>query len=245
MAGGDQVTVLGRRSAGPVVAQAGLPFLPAERLHSGSSGFRVNRWFRDGDKQYRNVRDAAGQVGADVLLTSMLSFGALLAGESLDLPVVVLGLTCHLWAYQRPVEGQAVRERRAWQTEQLVGHYRQLAQHLGLAPRRHRDPAAPLAGNRLLLQGDPLLEHPAAELPAGISHSGPCWWEPPAHRDELDEVDQALARRDLPSCYVHLGRAFGGESLWPRLNAAFTGGPLQAMVEPGRSARCPPTRPPR
>lgn len=231
---GEQVTVLGRRSAGPVVAQAGLPFLPAE-LHSGRSGFRVGHWFNDGDKQYRNVRDTAAQLDADVLLTSALSFGALLAGESLDLPVVVLGLTCHLWAYQRPVEEQAVHERRAWQTEQLVIHYRLLREQLGLPPRRHRDPATPLAGNSMLLQGNPLLEHPAAELPAGISHSGPCWWEPPVAEDELDDIDRTLAERGLPAGYVHLGRTFGGESLWPRLNAAFTDGPLQALVEQGRS----------
>ncbi|HEV2887679.1 MAG TPA: hypothetical protein VGX49_12255, partial [Jatrophihabitans sp.] len=76
---------------------------------------------------------------------------------------------------------------------------------------------------------------PAAELPAGISHSGPCWWEPPVTGDELDEVDRTLAERDLPACYVHLGRTFGGETLWPRLNAAFTDGPMQGLVERGRS----------
>jgi UDP:flavonoid glycosyltransferase YjiC (YdhE family) len=38
-----------------------------------------------------------------------------------------------------------------------------------------------------------------------------------------------------PVVYVHLGRVFGGESMWPRLNAAFTDGPFQAVVEQGRS----------
>jgi hypothetical protein len=35
--------------------------------------------------------------------------------------------------------------------------------------------------------------------------------------------------------YVHLGRNFGGRSLWPRLNEAFVGGEFQAVVEQGRS----------
>ncbi len=39
--------------------------------------------------------------------------------------------------------------------------------------------------------------------------------------------------------YVHLGRVFGGESLWPWIQRAFTGGEFQAVVELGRSAAPP------
>lgn len=40
---------------------------------------------------------------------------------------------------------------------------------------------------------------------------------------------------DKPLAYVHLGRTFGGTSLWPRLNAAFTAGTHRGVVELGRS----------
>jgi UDP:flavonoid glycosyltransferase YjiC (YdhE family) len=64
---------------------------------------------------------------------------------------------------------------------------------------------------------------------------GPLAWEPAAAPGELDELRAHLDRIGKPVVYVHLGRFFEGINQWPALNAAFTSGPFQAMVERGRS----------
>ncbi|MDH6579915.1 glycosyltransferase [Kitasatospora sp. MAP5-34] len=207
--------------------------------------FRVDRWFRQGTQQFHAVLRAAREHRAEALVTSVLAHGALLAAEVLDIPVVVLGLTTHLWPY-RPggPEEQAEPVQREWRLRETVQHYERTRESVGLAPRTGLDGLdglAGLAGQRvlagsgLLLRGDPALELPGAALPEGIRHVGPCWWEPPADEAELRGITAHTERIGKPVVYVHLGRSFGGNSLWPWLNATFAGGPFQAVVELGRS----------
>ncbi|UVS77317.1 glycosyltransferase [Actinokineospora sp. UTMC 2448] len=231
---GHTVHVLGRAAAAPVAAHAGLPFLAAEE-RGGAGGFSVVRWRDGGAAQVEATREAAREVGADVLVTSVLCHGALLAGEILDLPVFVLGLTTYLWNYRsggddepQPATTRAVR------TRDTLRIYDDLRAHTGLPARRRPLSADPLHGTALLLRGHPSLEYPGTVLPDRVRHVGPLAWEPTPGRG----ADAELARLDevgKPVVYVHLGRFFGGRTQWPRLNAAFTGGPFQAVVEQGRS----------
>jgi UDP:flavonoid glycosyltransferase YjiC (YdhE family) len=232
---GARVHVLARPGAAALLAEADLPFLPAEP-YGGRQSFNVNEWFGRAPRQYRAIRDAAREVQADVLVTSLLCRGALLAAEALELPVVVIGLAAHLWAYQ---ENGAVEPefpaRRAWRTREMLRNYNLAREQVGL-PRRSAGAADyPLIGTALLLRGDPALEYPAAVLPERVHHVGPCTWEPRAEPEELAAVLDRLDRVDKPVVYVHLARIFDGTSPWPRLNAAFTDGPFQAVVELGRS----------
>lgn len=230
---GNAVTVLGRATASSVAAHAGLPFLPAED-HGGYRGFSVVRWRDGGLAQYRASLWAARQVRADVMVTSVLCHGALLAAETLDLPVVVLGLSVHLWDYvaggadePQPSTSRQVR------TRETLRFYAALRAETGLPPRRDPLPQRPLLGEALLLRGDPVFEYPGAVLPERVRHVGPLPWEPAA--TGVDEVMAHLDRVGKPVVYVHLGRFFGGRAEWPRLNATFTGGEFQAVVERGRS----------
>jgi len=233
---GADVHVLGRAGAAPVLAEAGLPFLDAEEYGAGRA-FEVGvaRWAWETPGQFTAVRQAARDVRADVLVTSVLCHGALLAAEALDLPVAVIGLAAHLWDYA--AAGGPEPERpvlRAWRTRDMLRFYDQGRDQVGL-PARSREGANPLVGTALLLRGDPALEYPGAVLPAGVHHVGPCAWEPAADAVALDRIREHLDRVGKPVVYVHLGRVFGGTSPWPRLNATFTGGPCQAVVELGRS----------
>ncbi|MFJ8434823.1 glycosyltransferase [Kitasatospora sp. NPDC094019] len=249
---GHRVSVLGRAAAAPFAAEAGLPFAAAEEF-GGERAFSAARWGVMGLAQYRATVRAARQARADLLVTSVLCNGALLAAEALDVPVVVIGLSIHLWTYRSGGEGEPqygrTRENRTLETLALYDAAREEA---GLAARPSRwsresvaaanaaataDPdASPLLGDALLLRGDPELEYPGAELPRRAHHVGPLPWEPAADLGELAAVDAALARTGKPVVYVHLGRFFGGGSPWPRLNATFTGGRYQAVVEQGRTA---------
>ncbi|MER7706983.1 glycosyltransferase [Kitasatospora sp. NPDC097605] len=240
---GHRVSVLGRAAAAPFAAEAGLPFAAAEEF-GGERAFDAARWGVTGLAQYRATVRAARQAGADLLLTSVLCNGALLAAEVLDVPVVVLGLSIHLWTYRsggadEPQYGRT-RENRTRETLALYAATREQA---GLGRRGAHGAASDdsvLLGDALLLRGTPELEYPGAELPARVHHVGPLAWEPAADPAELAAVDTALARTGKPVVYVHLGRFFGGGTPWPRLNATFTGGRYQAVVEQGRTGEARP-----
>ncbi|MEW1633666.1 glycosyltransferase [Streptomyces sp. NPDC093801] len=232
---GHDVSVLGRSTAAPVAADAGLPFAAAEE-YGGHRAFSATWWGPNGAAQYRATVRAARETGADLLVTSVLCNGALLAAETLDIPVVVIGLAAHLWDYRsggddEPHLGRTRRSR----TDGCLGLYSDLREEAGLAGRASRWGAEPLLGDALLLRGDPELEYPGAELPERIRHVGPLSWEPAPDPAEAGAIGDHLSRNGKPVVYVHLGRFFEGKTLWPRLNEAFTGGPFQAVVEQGRS----------
>ncbi|MEU2078714.1 glycosyltransferase [Streptomyces sp. NPDC013489] len=234
---GHHVSVLARSSAGPVVAEAGLPCAVAEDF-GGHRAFSATWWGKTGAAQYRAVLRAARAARADLLVTSVLCNGALLAAEALDIPVAVVGLSAHLWDYRSGGDGEPhlgrTRESRTRDSLDLHAATREEVGLTGRAPRWAHDP---LLGDALLLRGDPALEHPGAELPERVAHVGPLSWEPEPRQGELESVEEHLenAGGGKPVVYVHLGRFFGGRTLWPRLNEAFTGGPFQAVVEQGRS----------
>ncbi|HET9171178.1 MAG TPA: glycosyltransferase [Actinospica sp.] len=232
---GHRVELLGRGAAAPVAAEAGLPFTAAEEL-GGRRAFSAIWWGLTGLDQYRTVLRAAREAKPDLLVTSALCTGALLAAEALDLPIVVIGLSVHLYDYGSGGDGEPYLGRtRTSRTEQSELIYAGVREQAGLASRAARWRHSPLLGDATLLRGVPELEHPGALLPDPVRHVGPLEWEPAADPAELAAVRDRLAERGKPVVYVHLGRNFGGRSLWPRLNEAFAGGRFQAIVEQGRS----------
>ncbi|MFG2309943.1 glycosyltransferase [Streptomyces sp. NPDC048566] len=218
------VHVLAGPHAAPAAGAAGLEVTPL----TDPTALSVAHWTVRGPEQYAAVARAVERLRPDVLVTSVLCHGALVAAEAAGLPVVVLGLAAHLWPY-RGGPGPADAHDRVWRLTETLKHYTAVRAAAGLAPRRDRFPDTPLLGTAFLLRGHPDLEPPGHELPPAVTHVGPCWWEP----------DPPAAPEPLPGpgplVYVHLGRTFGGASLWPRLNAAFTGGTHGAVVELGRS----------
>jgi len=209
----------------------------AAEQYGGKGLFSVSQWpWRAPDGQYLAVRRAAREVQADVLVTSLLCHEALLAAETLDLPIVVIGLAAHLWTYQANGLGEPTKPvQREWRTRELLRFYCRAREQLGLPPRSSGRTDYPLTGTALLLRGDPVFEYPGAVLPERVHHVGPCLWEPSAPPAELEKIQSRLDRVGKPVVYVHLGRIFNGTDPWPRLNAAFTNGPFQAVVELGRS----------
>ncbi|MFF3890053.1 glycosyltransferase [Streptomyces sp. NPDC001914] len=218
------VHVLAGPGAIPVATAAGLDVSAA----SDDTALSVAHWTVRGPEQYTEVARAVRRLRPDVLVTSVLNHGALVAAEAAGLPVVVLGLAAHLWPYRSGGAGPSDTHDRSWRLTETLKHYRAVRETAGLAPRRDRFPDTPLLGTTFLLRGHPVLEPADAELPPAVRHVGPCWWEPePSSAEPLPD--------SKPLAYVHLGRTFGGASLWPRLNAGFTSGTYRAVVELGRS----------
>ncbi|MET8826362.1 glycosyltransferase [Streptomyces sp. NPDC004610] len=220
-----RIDVLAGARAAAVVREAGL----AMSAVPDATALSVGHWTVRGLEQYTLVGREIRRLRPDVLVTSVLCHGALLAAEAADLPVVVLGLTAHLWPYRAGAVPADAHDR-SWRLAGTLEHYEALRDAAGLPPRRDRFPDAPLLGTAFLLRGHPVLEVPDTELPAPVRHVGPCWWEP-----EPEPGAVPVPPGGGPLVYVHLGRTFGGGSLWPRLNTAFAGGGHRAVVELGRS----------
>lgn len=232
---GARVWLLGEPRSAAAAAAAGLPLLASDG-YGTDRAFRTHRWFLAGGEQYRATLRAARDVDPDVIVTTVLCLGALLAAERLDVPCVVVGLATHLWPYAAGGQGEDQSwVQREWRLAEFLRSYCRAAEEAGLPVRRARLTQSTLTGAALLLRGEPAWEYPGSVLPPGVHHVGSCWWEPPAAPNECADVLARLARVGKPVVYVHLGRTFGGESLWPRLNAMFTGGAYQALVERGRS----------
>ncbi|WP_367123851.1 glycosyltransferase [Streptomyces phytohabitans] len=222
------VRVLTGTGGAPAVAAAGLD----ASVTADATALSVAHWTVRGEAQYAEVAAEVRRSRPDVLLTSVLCHGALVAAEAAGVPVVVLGLAAHLWPYRDGPEAPDARSR-IWRLTETLKHHAAVRDAAGLAPRPGRAPDAPLLGDAFLLRGHPLLEVSGAELPPSVRHVGPCWWEPDA---PPEAAPPEPLPDDRPLAYVHLGRTFGGGSLWPRLNAAFTGGTHRGVVELGRSA---------
>lgn len=233
---GHEVCLLGDEAAAASAAAARTEFVQAEQFGAPPMTFRASRWSKRGLEQFQTVLRAAKSLRADLLLTSVLCQGALLAAEVLDLPVVVLGLAAHLWTYRAGAEQEPEEPVcRQWRENSMLRVYQEIRESAGLAPRHEAWPLRPLLGSGLLLRGHPALEYPGGVLPPGVHHVGPCLWEPPAGPGELAAVTAALDAVGKPVVYTHLGRTFHDDGMWPRINAAFSGGPFQAVVELGRT----------
>jgi len=234
---GHMVSVLGNETTTSPTKAAGIDLIPAAQV-GDPAAFFVKTWGFHGADQFQAVSRAAKSLRADLLVTSVLCQGALLAAEVLDLPVIVIGFAAHLWRYASGAEDEpSTPADRLWREDIMLANYAQTREQVGLGPRHDPQPQRALIGSGLLLRGHPDLEHPGGVLPPGIHHVGPCLWEPPADPTDTAEITATLDRVGKPVVYVHLGRIFDGGALWPRLNSAFTDGPFQAVVELGRTGQ--------
>lgn len=241
-ASGHRVFVLGEAQAARAAEAAGLPAILAEECGERDA-FQIERWFVRVDAQRRAVERAARIVDADALLTSVLCLGALLGAELVDVPVVVLGLAAHLWPYAHGGEDEPRQyAHRWWRKYRHVETYLRGRDSAGLPVRPWHTGQRVLFGDGLLLRGAPILEFPGARLPDGVAHVGSCVWEPEPDPTRLADLWRQVEEVGKPLVYVHLGQPFGGRPLWPRLNAMFTDGPFQAVVELGRTTDLPDIR---
>jgi UDP:flavonoid glycosyltransferase YjiC (YdhE family) len=223
---GHDVALTATGRAADAVSEAGVWV-----TRTPATGFEVADWFHNGADQYRAVLDIARETRPDVLVASVLGLGTLLAAQELDLPVVVIGLACHLWPYLEPA-GDDDPEQREWRLTQTLKILDSVSEAVG---RRPTADAGDLFGTAFLLRGHPELEAPGRTLPDSVQHVGPLCWEPPADEAERERIAAHVDRIAKPLVYVHLGRTFGGESLWPWIDTAFRGTGFQAVVELGRS----------
>ena len=203
---GHAVPVVTGRWAKPLLAREGLP------LVGGGPAFRTVSWHDAAavQQQYRLLRSVLEQHPADVILTSALALGPLLAGEALGIPVVVLGLLSPLWP-----TGTAEDDARH---EELLAAWRRCRARCGLTG---PEPSAPLLGQRYLHRGAS-----GEGLPAAARLIGAALWEP----DPDPEVLRWLSGLAQPPIFLHPGRTFGSPGFWDIAREALSDRPVAAAV---------------
>jgi UDP:flavonoid glycosyltransferase YjiC (YdhE family) len=177
--------------ARPMIEAQGLTWL------AGGPEFRTRRWHDPGSalRQSHAVCAAAAAWQPDVLLTSALALGPLLAAEHLARPVAVAGLLAPLWETGRQDWDPQVGE--------LEQAYRRARTAAGL---RGAGPPAPLLGDAWLRPG------PRGRLPPGpdrrVHDVGALLWSPPPPAALLDWLPEAGA------IYLQPAPRFGGPGFW-------------------------------
>src|SRR5207245_5815692 len=85
--------------------------------------------------QVRHVQHAIERFDPDVLLTSTLALGPLIAGEIADLPVAVLGLATYLWPVAIPGgERRAADPQAEYRHREMTALYNAARGLFGLSP---------------------------------------------------------------------------------------------------------------
>ncbi|HLQ15133.1 MAG TPA: nucleotide disphospho-sugar-binding domain-containing protein [Candidatus Eisenbacteria bacterium] len=204
-----------------VIAGAGMERLPRGKTDGAS--FQLNNWGHPLAVaiQVRHVQHAIERFHPDVMLSSTLALGPLIAGELGDVPVAMLGLATYLWPVAVPGGAHRSAEPNAEYTyREMLALYNAARGLFGLSATPGSLNASPLLGSRYLLQTVPLLEPLAEHLPDRVRLVGSCLHELDAPNAELLEwlESQSDSRRLL---YVQHGSVFrAGDSFWSGLVTA-------------------------
>ena len=223
-----------------VIAGAGMERLPRDKTDGAS--FQLNNW---GHPlviaiQVRHVQNAIERFHPDVMLSSTLALGPLIAGELTGLPVAMLGLATYLWpvadsdGIPRSVDPQA-----EWRHREMVSIYNAARGLFGLSPSPAALEESPLLGSQYLLQTVPPLEPLTDHLPERVRLVGSCLHEPENADTEL--VEWLGSHSDRRLTYVQHGSVFrAGESFWSGLVATFQELGIRAAASMERHRSAPP-----
>jgi UDP:flavonoid glycosyltransferase YjiC (YdhE family) len=234
---GHAITFLSAAGSESMLAAAGLSALPARERRI--SPFAVASWAVPEAivAQALNTRIAAINWRPDVIVTSQLTLGPLLAREQLEIPVAVIGLAAYLWPLggEVPAVDACGDDEVRWRGADMWRIYNQARRSCGLGPiGGARFERFPLQGDLFLVQSVPELEPDVAALPSAVRCVGSLAWDPP--RDP--EVDAWLTARGsrsaLPIVYAQPGRAFGGSDFFEPLLAALAVRDVDLVADIGR-----------
>ncbi|MEU1889905.1 glycosyltransferase [Streptomyces pristinaespiralis] len=229
----------GTRFSDPL-RKEGIRRIPRGRRDGES--FQLETWWEPTSiaLQAAHIFHAASEFHPDVIIGGQLTYGPMLMGEALDLPVAILGFATHLLPKPRRdtepgVENPAEAEERAtWRLESMSAKLHEARQLLHLPPLSQQQAADFLLGDLFLLQSVPELEPGAADLPPAVHCVGSCGWEPTAPDEDLAEWLDSTAELG-PLVYMQHGRLFHLGSLWPAVTECLGGADLRLVASAGRT----------
>lgn len=169
--------------------------------------FEVHNWHdpRAVALQFKHVEYALKTFAADLIVTSELTYGVVLAGARHQLPVATVGsLSWHYPTTTGPSGHDALDEARRWHLDESRRIFSEVAKALGVTA-----PASPLAflGDRYLIRSTPALHPELADGNAMVRLVG-----------SLMPAVSCRPPKDRP-VIVALARTFGAFNPWERIVA--------------------------
>lgn len=189
---------------------AGLHRLP--RGQRDGSSFDITQWAHPiaSAIQTKHVEYAIQHWQPDVVVTSQLALGPLIAAERHAIPVAVLGLAVYLWP--STLNNQLDDH---WRYQEIGRAFNQTRAMFGL-PALSIGQTNPFVGDMLLLQTVAELEGSTADLPPNTHLLGACSWSP-AQSDSDFSAWVNASDPTLPLIYVQPSRAFALPTFFPEL----------------------------
>ncbi|MCW3817916.1 hypothetical protein ONA91_26045 [Micromonospora sp. DR5-3] len=210
-----------------------------------SSGpFAIEQWFEEKpvNQQYALTLAAIDQYQPDVILTSMLAMGPLLAAQASRVPAAVMGLMSYVWpadehlATSPPAGYGANRALRHRECQALLA---QAARWVGNDTLNSSPGRDPLLGEAFLLRTSRHLEPFAERLPSHVHAIGPARWEPQEPRSSAETLRMLQwldeAPLDVPVLYAQLGRVFRKGDVWAPLLDIASNCDVRIVVDISRS----------
>lgn len=155
----------------------------------------------------------------DMIFTSPLCYGVLLAAERNNIPVVTLGFFSCLWSniIQKELIFGTFWERCDWRTREMMANYIKSRKLNHFSEREYNLNCNPLIGNLMLQRSIPRIISRIQNDNDNIIPFGSCLWEPGQTNDSEEMLQQWL---DLPEhrnrkvIYVNQGRVFYMKGFW-------------------------------
>lgn len=234
--GHEAAFATGRQFAG-TIAEAGFERVP--RGANDGDSFDVTNWAHplSAAIQVKHVEHALRRFAPDVIVTSQLANGPLLAAEREGVPVAVLGLAAYLWPLLPAGVGPRTEEEKLldWRHGDMMVHHNRARAVFGMPVVEAHPLESPLQGDLFMVQSVPELETRAGEFPGHVRCVGSCLWEPPLGADgELAGWLEASAAGGRQVVYVQHGPSFYKPGFWSRLVAALRDRPVRVVASVGR-----------
>ncbi len=234
---GHEVTFAADAECQRELARQALPRI-SRGLTDGSS-FKLSTWANPTSvaMQVKHIERACALVTPDLIVGNALTFGPLLAGERLHVPVAILGFMVYLWPTRGSLERESqasMHSLRAWRHGDMIKNFNAARVLVGLPPVADELAPSPMTSDLYLLRSLPSLEPRAAQLPDRIRLVGPCLWEPEDPDSELCEWLLRQEVEDAPVLYVQHGRFFDTPSSWPAFVRAFAPTRFRIAASVGR-----------
>jgi len=233
---GHEVAFVTNLSFAEELTRLGLPRVT--RSQPDGESFHIQLWGHPVSIaiQREHAARAILEFRPDVIVTSELAIGPLLAAQRFALPVVVLGLATLPWPTADELATTAVspRSRRArWRRGELD---KMIAAVPGV-DRVAADLGSPLdLATLYLLQSCPALtRHAGVALPSHVRLVGDCGWEPEWSDDDLDAWLESERETSVPLIYGSQGTTFGRSQFWNPLMSAASGGAFTLCGSYGRA----------
>lgn len=211
-----------------------------ENVYGQDRAYRIAAWWDllTLRRQIRHLESIIESNPIDVIVTHVLSLGAVYISRKHNIPLAVTGLSAYIWPTTEPcpeIISEPEARNRQWNYDDMMRVYNKLLTSLQLPTCATDYEESPLLGDLFLVQSVPEFEPYLHLLPRKVHCVGNCQWEPYVDDLEVDTWIEESRDLDMPIIYVQIGRAFEEESFWPFLMDVFGGQSVRVAGSAGRS----------